>query len=71
MSEYICDEKNDKCWDNCEEIVRCRDCAYFEQGYTDGAVFDATVCWGWDNGHDYPSHTVPNGFCWRGERKED
>lgn len=53
-----------------EEIVRCRDCEYFEQGYTDGAMFDETVCWAWDNGHDYPSHTNPDGFCYRGKRKE-
>jgi hypothetical protein len=53
-----------------EEIVRCRDCKHFEQGYTDGVMFDETVCWGWENGHDYPSHTVPDGFCWRGERRD-
>lgn len=54
-----------------EEVVRCRDCKHFEQGYTDGAMFDETVCWTWDNGHDYPHFTSPNGFCYRGERRAD
>lgn len=53
-----------------ERIVRCRDCEYFEQDYTDGAMFDETVCWAWDNGHDYPSYTNPEGFCFRGKRRE-
>jgi len=53
-----------------EEVVRCRDCEWFEQDYTDGAMFDETVCWAWDNGHDYPSYTNPDGFCHRGERKK-
>ena len=52
-----------------ERIVRCRDCCYFEADYSDGAMFEATVCWAWDNGHDYPSCTDPNGFCHRGEPK--
>lgn len=53
-----------------EEIVRCRDCVNFDPHYTDGAFFDETVCWAWDNGHDYPHYTVPNGFCYRGERRD-
>ena len=53
-----------------EEIVRCRDCEYFEQDYTDGVMFDETVCWAWDNGHDYPSYTNPDGFCYLGKRRE-
>lgn len=53
-----------------ERVVRCRDCKYFEQDYTDGASFGETVCWAWDNGHDYPNLTVPHGFCFRGERKD-
>lgn len=52
-------------------VVRCRDCKNFEQGYTDGAMFDETVCWAWDNGHDYPHFTSPDGFCYRGERRTD
>lgn len=50
--------------------VRCRDCENCEQHYTDGVLFDETVCWAWDNGHDYPHYTSPDGFCHRGERKE-
>lgn len=57
-------------WYTGEEIVRCRDCKHFEQDYTDGAMFDETVCWAWENGHDYPSFTNPNGFCHRGERRD-
>lgn len=57
-------------WYTGEEIVRCRDCEYFEQDYTDGVMFDETVCWAWDNGHDYPSYTNPDGFCYRGERSD-
>lgn len=53
-----------------EEIVRCRDCEYFEQDYTNGVAFDETVCWAWENGHDYPSYTNPDGFCAWGKRKE-
>lgn len=53
-----------------EEIVRCRDCVNFDPNYTDGAFFDETVCWAWDNGHDYPHYTVPDGFCYRGERRD-
>jgi hypothetical protein len=53
-----------------ERIVRCRDCEHFEQGYTDGVMFDETVCWAWKNGHDYPSYTNPEGFCHRGNRRE-
>ena len=52
------------------KVVRCRDCKYFEQNYTDGTYFDETVCWSWDNGHDYPHFTYPNGFCHRGERRD-
>lgn len=51
--------------------VRCRDCEHFESDYTDGAMFGATVCWAWDNGHDYPHYTNPDGFCHRGERREE
>lgn len=53
------------------KVVRCRECKHFDQHYTDGALFDETVCWSWDNGHDYPHYTSPDGFCYRGERKED
>ena len=53
-----------------ERIVRCRDCKHCEMDYTDGAMFGETVCWAWDNGHDYPNFTSPDGFCYRGERKE-
>ena len=73
MSEHICELTpiDSETWDTTigEEIVRCRDCKWFEQDYTDGAMFDETVCWAWDNGHDYPNFTNPNGFCSRGERK--
>lgn len=53
-----------------EQIVRCKDCEYYEPDYTDGAMFDATVCWAWDNGHDYPSATSPDGFCHRAKPRE-
>jgi len=72
MAEYVVEEPSDRSasWRVHERIVRCRDCEYFEQDYTDGAMFDETVCWAWDNGHDYPSYTNPDGFCYRGKRKE-
>ena len=53
-----------------ERITRCKDCKYYEDGYSDGATFDATVCWGWENGHDYPCFTIPDGFCHRAERRD-
>ena len=53
-----------------EEIIRCRDCEYFESDYSDGAMFGASVCWAWDNGHDYPCFTHPDGFCHKGERRD-
>ena len=72
MAEYVVEEPSDRSasWRVHERIVRCRDCEYFEQGYTDGVMFDETVCWAWDNGHDYPNFTNPDGFCYRGKRKE-
>lgn len=54
-------------WD--EKIVRCRDCKYFESDYSDGAIFDTSVCWAWDNGYDSPCFTHPDGFCHRGTRR--
>lgn len=71
MTEYIVNREN--IWpygSQHEEVVRCKDCEYFETDYTDGVMLDETVCWAWDNGHDYPSFTNPNGFCHRGKRKE-
>lgn len=56
--------------DKLPEIVRCRDCVNFDPHYTDGAYFDETVCWAWDNGHDYPNYVFPDGFCCRGERRD-
>lgn len=78
MAEYegIWSEYRPTYWDGWSAVkrmgglVRCRDCEYFEQDYTDGAMFDETVCWAWDNGHDYPSYTNPDGFCYRGKRRE-
>lgn len=57
-------------WLTGEKIVRCRECENFESDYSDGAMFGATVCWGWDNGHDYPCPTHPDGFCHRGVRRD-
>lgn len=75
MTEHICELTpiDSETWDmeQREEVVRCRDCEHFEQGYTDGAMFDATVCWCWDNGHDYPHYTIPDGFCHNGKRRTD
>ena len=72
MTEYVYGtDGHEGHWLTGEEVVRCRDCAHFEQGYTDGVMFDETVCWAWENGHDYPSFTSPNGFCYRGERRAD
>lgn len=72
MAEYVVEEPSghSASWRVHERIVRCRDCEHFEQDYTDGAMFDETVCWAWDNGHDYPSYTNPDGFCYLGKRKE-
>lgn len=72
MAEYVVEEPSGRSasWRVHECIVRCRDCEHFEQGYTDGVMFDETVCWAWENGHDYPSYTNPEGFCHRGNRRE-
>lgn len=72
MAEYVVEEPSDRSasWRVHECIVRCGDCEHFEQDYTDGVMFDETVCWAWDNGHDYPSYTNPEGFCYRGKRRE-
>lgn len=69
MSEFIYDWTPNKQHQK-EQIVRCRDCRYFEQDYTDGTYFGETVCWSWDNGHDYPHFTSPDGFCHRGKRRD-
>ena len=71
MSEYVygTDESGGH-WLTGEEIVRCRDCENFESDYNDGAMFGASVCWAWDNGHDYPCFTHPDGFCHRGTRRD-
>lgn len=52
-------------------VIRCRDCKNCEMDYTDGVMFGETVCWAWDNGHDYPHFTSPDGFCYQGERRDD
>ena len=71
MSEHIYGtDEHEGHWLTGERIVRCRDCVNFDPHYTDGAFFDETVCWAWDNGHDYPHYTVPDGFCYRGERRD-
>ena len=57
-------------WLTGERIVRCRDCEHFESDYSDGTMFGASVCWAWDNGHDYPCFTHPDGFCHRGARRD-
>lgn len=73
MAEYVVEEPSDRSpyWRVHEHIVRCRDCTYYESDYSDGAMFDATVCWCWDNGHDYPHYTIPDGFCHNGKRRAD
>jgi hypothetical protein len=71
MAEYVYGmDGHEGHWLTGEEIVRCRDCKNCEMDYTDGVMFGETVCWAWDNGHDYPHLTSPDGFCYRGERKE-
>ena len=71
MSEFIVGtDGHEGHWLTGEEIVRCRDCKNFESDYSDGAMFGATVCWAWDNGHDYPCYTHPDGFCHKGERRD-
>lgn len=54
-----------------ERVVRCKECEFFESGYTDGVMFDENVCWAWVSCNDYPTFTTPLGYCWRGKRRED
>lgn len=54
--------------DTSKEIVRCRDCAYFD-GEPDMESM-GEKCWR-DPSHSGRSMpTVADGFCWRGKRKE-
>ena len=52
-----------------EEIVRCRDCEYYD-GEPDMESM-GEKCWRDPNHSGRSMPTVPNGFCWRGERKHD
>ena len=63
---YYPDERHDPM--PLEEIVRCRDCEYYD-GEPDMESM-GEKCWR-DPSHSGRSiPTVANGFCWRGERKE-
>ncbi len=52
-----------------EEVVRCKDCRYYDGDNIGGTMFDAHICWAWGNGSDYPYYTHRDGFCHRGERR--
>lgn len=50
------------------EIVRCRDCKYYD-GEPDMESMDEN-CWRDPNHTGRSAPTVADGYCWRGERRE-
>ena len=67
MSEYIyaTDEHNGH-WLTGEEIVRCRDCDYYDHWDASGPYREKHVCGYWDY-----LEIKPDGFCAWGERKNE
>ena len=63
MSEYIYWQDDSGLYKR-EEIVRCRDCVYFDKYEND----EISVCYRFDN--EQPI-VEPDGFCKWGERRED
>lgn len=66
MSEYIYDTSIEATFlheQKHEEIVRCRDCVYFDKYEND----EINVCYGFDN--EQPI-VEPNGFCAWAERRQ-
>lgn len=50
------------------EVVRCKDCKYFELNHWDGIIITAhEICNKWADG----CKTDRNGYCFLGERKTD
>ena len=69
MSERIvATDDHEGHWYTGEEIVRCRDCAYYED---DGHGLDGwgPKCWCDPEHSGTAVWTRPDGFCWRAERK--
>lgn len=52
-----------------EEIVRCRDCAYYDD--EDGLDGWGPKCWRDPEHSGTAVWTRPDGFCWRAERKAE
>lgn len=51
-----------------EEIVRCRDCTYYDDEPDLGSSMPK--CWRDPDHRGTAMWTQPDGFCWLGERKE-
>ena len=73
MSEYIIkaadwaiDYKGESLFKDCEEIVRCRDCDYYDHWDASGPYREKHVCGYWDY-----LEIKPDGFCAWGERKNE
>lgn len=75
MGEYVCDcyeHGTGEPWAHVgsshvhEQVVRCRDCAMYEEASTCG--MDFYVCKRFDESYHI---TEPDGFCAWGERRED
>lgn len=65
MSEYVyATDEHKGHWLTGEEIVRCRDCVYFDKYEND----EISVCYRFDN--EQPI-VEPDGFCSWGERRTD
>ena len=52
-----------------EKIVRCRDCKYYD-GEPDMESM-GEKCWRDPNHTGRSAPTMANGYCWRGERRDD
>lgn len=72
MREYIyaVDDHGNQ-WVKWEEIVRCRDCRHSRK---DGTLCMFFASWepitGGDEYAEMPADVEPDGYCWRGERRE-
>ena len=59
------DDKGEPLFKYCEEIVRCRDCSFYDYWDASGPYREKHVCGYWNY-----LEIEPNGFCAWGERRE-
>ena len=68
IKEYICKQVDYQTTVDAVEVVRCKDCKYFELNHWDGLIITAhEICSKWADG----CKTNKDGYCFLGERKTD